>query len=724
MTEKLNFFATAPKGIPSLLTQELKAIGAQDVKEALAGVSFKGSLETAYRVCLWSRLANRVLLSVAKFPAGDADKLYDGVSSMEWADHLDPDGSIAVDFTSSQSEIRHTHYGALRVKDGIVDHFRRTTGSRPSVELKRPDVRINVHLLRDEATVYVDLSGESLHMRGYRQAGVNAPLKENLAAALLIRAGWPDISKAGGGLMDPMCGSGTLPIEAALMAADCAPGLLRQHFGFLKWKGHSEKIWEALVDEAEDREKAGFEKMPPIVGYDSDSGAIKSALMNLERAGLKGQVHFEKRELADFEPHPRMKSSEGLVIVNPPYGERLGDLKEVSHLYSNLGQRLKSCFGGWKASVLIGNIDLGKSIGIRSSKKYTFYNGALECSLLNFHMKPENVFRDDQRPVLHHSGLLLNPKTRPEVEMFANRIGKNLAKLKKWLQREDIHCYRLYDRDLPEYAVAVDVYETFVHVQEYEAPSSIDPEKAKRRLNDVLVTLPGILQVPGDHVFLKVRRRQRGGRQYGRLGSDQVFHEVREGGLKFLINLGDYLDTGLFLDQRLTRRLIGDLAGGKRFLNLFAYTGTATVYAARGGAKSTMTVDFSENYLDWARKNLALNGYAQHRHTFVKADCMAWMTEERQKYDLIFLDPPTHSNSKKLKRDFELQRDHADLIRQGTHLLEKGGVLIFSNNFRDFKIDHGAMKDLRMKDMTEATLPPDFERNSKMHHCWEITRAE
>ena len=718
------FFATAPKGITPLLAKELESIGAEEVRETLAGASFKGDLERAYRVCLWSRLANRVLLPISKIPAKDPDELYEGVKSIEWIDHLEPTGSLAVDFISSHSKINHTHYGALKVKDAIVDYFRERTQVRPSVARKRPDVRINVYLFRDEAIINLDLSGESLHLRGYRKAGVNAPLKENLAAAILIRAGWPEVSQTGGGLIDPMCGSGTLPIEAALMAADAAPGLLREYFGFLRWKGHCEETWQRLLDEAEEREKARINQLPPIIGYDSDAGAIRGALMNLEKAGLKGLVHFEKRELADLKPHSRTTSFKGLVIVNPPYGERLGDLKTINHLYTGLGRRLKEHFQGWKASVLIGNIDLGKSIGIQAHKKYTLYNGALECKLLNFNIEPDRFLEDDQKPILHHSGLLLDPRTKPEIEMFANRIRKNLKKIKNWLKRENIHCYRLYDRDLPEYAVAVDVYETYLHVQEYEAPESIDPQKAKRRLNDVLVTLPQIFGVPRDHIYLKVRRHQKGGLQYKKQGSAQVFHEVREGDHTFLVNLVDYLDTGLFLDHRMTRRLIGEWAKGKRFLNLFAYTGTATVYAAKGGARSTVTVDFSKIYLDWARKNLALNGYAQNRHTLLQAECMAWMAEEKRKYDLIFLDPPTFSNSKKLKGDFDLQRDHVSLIKQAVRLLDRGGMLIFANNFRRFKIDFEAMKELQIKDLTRATLPLDFERNPKIHNCWKITKAD
>jgi 23S rRNA (guanine2445-N2)-methyltransferase / 23S rRNA (guanine2069-N7)-methyltransferase len=720
--DNLRFFATAPKGIPPLLAEELEGLGARDAKETPSGVSFTGDLETAYRACLWSRLANRVLMPIAQIPAGDPDDLYRNVKSITWEDHLDPSGTLAVTFITARSRITHTHYGAQKVKDAVVDRFTETYGVRPSVALKNPDIRIYIYLLRNEASVSLDLSGESLHLRGYRTAGLKAPLKENLAAAILIRSGWPEIARSGGGLIDPMCGSGTLPIEAALIAAGAAPGRLRPYFGFLKWKGHRKEIWKTLVLEAEDRVAAGRENLPRIIGYDSDSEAVGVALANLERAGMNGLVHFERRELADLKPHPAMGDRPGLVVVNPPYGERLGHRKMIGELYDSLGRRLKDHFQGWKASVLIGKMDPGKRIGIRARKINTFYNGALECRLLTFDVKPERFLTADRRSPRGATGLILNPNTRPEIGMFENRIRKNLRRLKNRLQKEDIHCYRLYDRDLPEYAVAVDRYEDFLHVQEYEAPSGVDSLKARERLNDVLVKLPEILGIPEDHVFLKVRRRRRDSRPYPEPGPERVFHQVREGGLVFLVNFTDYLDTGLFLDHRITRRLIGEMTRGKRFLNLFAYTGTATVYAARGGAQSTVSVDASETYLDWSGKNLALNGYAENRHTVAKADCLSWMAEETRKYDVIFLDTPTFSNSKKFKRDFEVQRDHVEIIREAARLLDRRGVLIFANNYKRFKIDSEALHDLNVRDITRKTIPFDFYRTPRIHHCWEITK--
>lgn len=312
-----------------LLADELRALGAGGVAETRAGVAFSGPLTTAYRVCLWSRVANRVLLSLATFAIASADDLYDGVQTVDWSDHLAVDGTLAVDFISVGSPITHTHYGALKVKDGVVDQFRQRSGVRPSVETTRPDVRINVFAHRDAATVGIDLSGESLHRRGYREPGVQvgAPLKENLAAALLQRVGWPQIAAAGGSLVDPLCGSGTLPLEAALIAADIAPGLAcgvpRPAWGFLAWRGHDGDAWAALVAEAIERRAAGLPAAPPIIGYDHDAGAVAIALANVGRADLAGVVHIERRELAALERPAR--AEHGLVIANPPYGERLGE---------------------------------------------------------------------------------------------------------------------------------------------------------------------------------------------------------------------------------------------------------------------------------------------------------------------------------------------------------------------------------------------------------------
>ena len=720
MNADTRFFATVPRRMEHLLVEELRRLGAVEIQESRSGVYFAGGLETALRVCLWSRLASRVLLPLAEFPTATPEELYAGAAAIAWEEHLAPEGTLAVDCTLTASRLNHSHYAALKVKDAIVDRFRNRCGIRPSVAVERPDLRINVHVHRDVATISLDLSGESLHRRGYREEGGAAPLKENLAAAILLKAGWPETAQKNGVLVDPMCGSGTLPIEAALMAADIAPGLLRPYFGFSGWLGHDSRLWQQLVTEAETRRLTGLAHIPLIVGYDANPAAIRAAWANLERAGLAGRVHFERRDVGELSPPSAGGDRGGLVVVNPPYGERLGEVEELHGLYRTLGERLRDHFLGWQAAVFTGNPDLGRDLGLRARRLHTLFNGALECRLLQFEVVPEwfAALPDEHRSRTHKVAPV---RLGEGAEMFANRLRKNLRNLGRWARQNGITCYRLYDSDLPEYAVAVDLYERWVHVQEYEAPSTIDPQKAESRLRDVLAVLPTVLEVPAENVFLKVRRRQKGASQYQKFDRRGEFHEVHEGDCRFLVNFTDYLDTGLFLDHRPTRQLLRELAPGKHFLNLFAYTGAATVYAAAGGARATTTVDLSQVYLDWAQRNLALNGFSGAQHEFVRADCLEWLQRERRRFDLIFLDPPTFSTSKRMEATFDVQRDHVPLLRTAAGLLAPGGVLIFSNNNRHFKMDRESLPEQQIEEITRQTIPRDFERNPRIHNCWRIT---
>ncbi len=720
------FFATAPQGVAPVLREELGSLGALNAREAPAGVSFEGTLELAYRLCLWSRTANRVLLPLAEFPAATPEALYDGIKQLPWEEHLNSSGTLAVDFNASASRITHTHFGAQRVKDAIVDRFREASGIRPSVDTRHPDLRVNLYLRRDQASVSLDLSGESLHRRGYRRAGVAAPLKENLAAAILLRAAWPEVAARGGMLLDPMCGSGTLVVEAALMAGDIAPGLLRNYFGFLGWLGHAPALWGKLLDEARERRSLGLAGIPPIAGYDASPQAVQAARANVDAAGLHALVRVEQRELSAL---VRPAAEPGLVMVNPPYGERLGDADRLVPLYAELGRRLRESFKGWRAAVFTGNPDLARNMGLRARRLHPFYNGAIPCKLLRFEVEPRWYTGGDLGDSASGRAAV-EGGTGAAGNMFANRLGKNLKHLGRWARREGIACYRLYDADMPEYALAVDLYRgerLWVHVQEYAAPASVGPDQARRRLHEALRELPRVLDVPAEQVFFKVRRRQRGTTQYQKLAEAGRFHQVEEGGCRFLVNFTDYLDTGLFLDHRPIRALIRELAGGTRFLNLFAYTGTASVYAASGGAASTTSVDLSATYLEWARRNLHLNGFRGPRHDLIQADCLAWLSREAaaasRRFDLIFLDPPTFSSSKRMQANLDVQRDHVDLIRKSAVLLEPGGILIFSNNFRRFRMDREALSGLQVQDITASTIPQDFSRSPRIHNCWRIARG-
>lgn len=553
MADVYELFLTCPKGLESLLLEEAQGLGLDEARAQVSAVRGQGSLEVAYRLCLWSRLANRVLLVLARFPVENAESMYMAVHAVNWEDHLDAGGTLAVEFSGKGSGIDNTHFGALKVKDAIVDNLRERSGRRPSVDKVNPDVRVHLHLDRGQATLSLDLSGHSLHQRGYRLQQGAAPLKENLAAAVLIRAGWPKIAAEGGALADPMCGVGTFLVEAALMAADIAPNLRRERWGFSNWLGHVPALWRKLHEEAQQRAATGLARPPLwIRGYEADPRLIQPARNNIERAGVADWVKIYQGELATFEPRPD-KGQTGLVICNPPYGERLGDEASLLYLYQNLGERLRQSCIGWSAGVFTGAPELGKRMGIRSHKQYAFWNGALACKLLMIQVEPRQ-FVTGERGERNDEGLARAPSEPARLseggQMFANRLQKNLRQLGKWARRDKIECYRLYDADMPEYALAVDIYGDWVHVQEYAAPKSIDPAKAQARLFDALAAIPQTLGVAQERVVVKRRERQAGKKQYERQSSEGKFLEVGEGDVRLLVNLTDYLDTGLFLDHR------------------------------------------------------------------------------------------------------------------------------------------------------------------------------
>ena len=715
----IEFFASCPKGLEYLLAQELKQLGAQTVQETVAGVSFSGDLEVAYRGCMWSRLASRILLRLGEINSATKEQLYDGVKSFEWDDHLDSGSSFRIDFTGSTPDINHTRFGAQVVKDAIVDQLRDEHGWRPSVNASNPDLRINVHARGEKAFVSIDLSGQSLHQRGYRLEAGTAPLKENLAAALLIRAGWQEKMKTGATLVDPMCGSGTLLIEGAMMMADIAPGLIRARFGFDRWMGHVPKIWMNILEEARERRKVGLASVESrIIGFEGLSSVAHRAKANLERMGLSRLVSVRQQELKDLQLDEDLLA--GLVICNPPYGERMGDEASLVYLYQHLGEKLKQNCPGWEAAIFTGTPALVRSLGMGPKKTYSLFNGALPCKLFLYDI------REKQEQVVSASAEQTKaniPSVTYRSEgatMFGNRLKKNLRTIGKWSRKSKIQCYRLYDADMPEYAVAVDVYGDWVHVQEYAAPASINEEKAKERLLEALGVIPETLEIPREHVVFKQRKRQSGTSQYSRVDEVGRMMEVEEGGCRLLVNLHDYLDTGLFLDHRKMRLRIQKEAKGKKFLNLFCYTATATVHAAVGGASTTTSVDLSNTYLDWGRKNLALNGLSEVRHRFEREDCLKWIERDKNDYDLIFIDPPTFSNSKKFEGVFDVQRDHGHLIRLAMRRLNEGGTLYFSNNFRRFKLDEKVEAEYEVKEISGQTVDKDFQRRSNIHRCWMI----
>jgi 23S rRNA (guanine2445-N2)-methyltransferase / 23S rRNA (guanine2069-N7)-methyltransferase len=709
------WIATAPIGAASVLAEELKEFGAQDIRERSHDVKFQGTLEVGYRTCLWSRTATRVLLSLGSIDASSSKSIYEAVKRIDWREHLAPGATLACDSSGGNESIRHTIYGSQLLKDAVCDQLRDATGERPNIKPERPDVLLHLHVEGPTALVSVDFSGESLHRRGYRSEGGRAPLKENVAAAVLLRSGWPDIAQEGGVLLDPMCGSGTFLTEGALIAADAAPALDREYFGFLGWHGHDAELWERLRAEARERRAARTPRRC-ILGSDSDPEAVRMAIANGEHAGVAEWLHVEKRSLSEV---PRPKAEAGLVVANPPYGERIGAESGLPALYSELGAVLRERFEGWQAAILTGNPPLARNLGIYAKRTHRVFNGTIECRLLRFDLNQASA----QRPA---EEVRADWSSRPGAQMFANRLRKNLQRLDPWAEREHIDCFRVYDADMPEYAFAIDLYgrgARHVYVQEYAPPKTVNQESARERRREALAVLPEVLSVPPAQVHSRVRKPQKGSEQYEKREAVAERHAVAEGGLKFWVNFRDYLDTGLFLDHRIVRGMLRGWAKDADFLNLFCYTGSATVYAAAGGARSTTGVDLSNTYLDWAHENLLLNGFSGNNHELYRADCLAWLEEQESRgprFDLIFLDPPTFSNSKRMDGVLDVQRDHAGMIRRSLKLLRPTGRLVFSTNYTRFKLDADALADLDIEDISAATIPKDFERHARIHRCFIV----
>jgi 23S rRNA (guanine2445-N2)-methyltransferase / 23S rRNA (guanine2069-N7)-methyltransferase len=714
--------ATAPIGAASVLAEELAAGGAQGLRERSNDVKFQGTLEVGYRACLWSRTATRVLLSLGSLDATSSESIYAAVRRVDWREHFAPGATLACDCSGGNAAIRHTLYGAQLLKDAVCDGLRDTTGIRPNIAPERPDVLLHLHVEGPEAWLSVDFSGESLHRRGYRLEGGRAPLKENVAAAVLLRAGWRGLADGGGVLVDPMCGSGTFLTEAALIAADAAPGLDRSYFGFTGWRGHDRALWLRLCEEARAR-RASRPARRCIQGSDLDAESVRISLANAANAGVADWVHVERRAIADVTAPAAAAAPgdpPGLIVCNPPYGERIGAVSGLPELYTQLGEVLRERFRGWKAAILTGNPPLARLLGIYAKRTHRVFNGTIECRLLRFDL---DAASEPRAPEVVRADWA----ARPGAQMFANRLRKNLARLEPWARRESVDCYRAYDADMPEYAFAIDLYgrnPRHVYVQEYAAPKSVGEEGARERRREVLAVLPEVLELPKSQIHTRLRKPQKGNEQYEKRAETHARTVVHEGGLKFWVNFRDYLDTGLFLDHRLMRGLLRDWAENKDFLNLFCYTGSATVYAAAGGARSSVSVDLSNTYLDWAHDNLVLNGLAGPAHASVRADCLQWLEAQAPggpAFDLIFLDPPTFSNSKRMAGVLDVQRDHVGLIRRCMALLRGGGRLVFSTNFTRFKLEPAASAEFRIEDIGSRTTPKDFERHARMHHCYLLT---
>ena len=702
------FFAVASRGTEEVLAEELRELGIPFVAERSGGVAFGTALTEAYRVCLWSRIASRVLLPIHTFQAADAEALYTEVRSIDWPQHLGSDNTLAVDVAGKNAASGPAHFVTLKTKDAIVDAIRNHEGSRPDIDTRQPDVRINVHVRANTVTVNIDLSGRGLHRRGIDRIRTEAPLKENLAAAILRLAGWP-AQAASCPLFDPMCGSGTFLIEAAWMALDVAPGLNRVRLSGQGWRGHDVLQWKRLQEEARDRTLAAAGRTFSISGADSSRVAISAARENIQRAGLDSRVQVEVRELRTATSPP---TGPGIIVTNPPYGERLGDSAELGQLYELLGDVLKRRFPGWRAWVFTGNPALAKRIGLRPSLRHVLFNGPIESRLLDIPISARQV-EGESGPSWRRASV--------ESRALVTRLRKNLRRLRPWARRKQVTCYRLYDADVPQYNVAIDWYDGVVRVEEHPRPRKVPHADADRRLRDTLLVVSDLLQVDTSAIVVHAGRWQRPVQSEAR-PMDHDAQVVEEGTSRFEVDLQDPWNPGLGLDHRLLRRRVGEQSAGGDFLNLFAGTCTASVVAALGGARSSTSVDRSSRYLNHGRRNFTLNKLADSDHHFTRSDVGRWLTlNGHRRYDLILLAPPGDFQTQPTSTDAERQQNHINLIRQVGGMLRMSGELLFAARQKAVNLASAQLDTFVAKEITHELTSADFERRPRLR-VWSLHR--
>lgn len=700
-------YASCPKHLELLLKDELISFGAENVAEKLSGVLFFASPDVLMHSLLWSRLANRILVLINSIKVTNSEELYEAIYQTDWLDQVNVvPKTLAINFKGTNKELRNTQYSSQVVKDAICDRIRETNETRPDIVKSNADLSVSVVLKNNQILVYQDISGRSLHLRGYRQTLTKAPLKENLAAAVLIRAKWPELSKQNYNLIDPMCGSGTFLTEGHLIACDIAPGLTNPRYSVDTWKYFNQDKWNELLYEAKTRMIAGIDNFKgQIIGADHHKDSVKITEEHAYQLNAEDQIQCEYKTFENFS----IPAKNNLVVCNPPYGVRLK--KNVDSTWRQLGEWMANKAVGSKAAIMTHAKNQGFMLGFRATKSWKLMNGDLLITLITFDIESQKKLNapEGQKHAL--------PET---AQMVANRINKNLSRLKKWIKKEEINAYRIYDADIPEYAVAIDVYNNHINIQEYKAPNIIPEKKTKKRLDDAVLGAQVALNIKNDKVHIKTRQKQASNNQYEKRAVDSENLIIHEQNRKYIVNLEKYLDTGLFLDHRWIRSHIQENSRGKSLLNLFSYTGSVTVAAVVGGASHSISVDSSKTYLNWAQENFKINQIDIYKHKLIRSDVLEYLSSCSHKFDLIFVDPPTYSNSHSRTTDWDVQRDHKQMLLACKRLLNENGEILFSNNYRKFILDSDLSDYFSIKDLTKQSVSPDFQKSRIKRVCFQL----
>jgi len=713
---RMDLIATSAFGLEAVVSREIVAMGYESRIIQPGRILFEGDENAICQANIWLRGAERVLVRLGAFEAVDFGQLFDRTFALPWEEWVPPDAEFPVKGRSIKSQLSSVPACQKIVKKAIVEKLKKAHGV-DRLDETGPRVTIEVALLEDLATLTIDTSGTGLHKRGYRTLSGPAPLRETLAAAMVMLSFWqPDRQ-----LIDPFCGTGTIPIEVAMIGRNIAPGLNRS-FAAEAWPRIESKLWETTRGQA--RRSIQPELPLRIIGTDADEKVLSLARYHAKKAGVEKDIHFQCCDFTQL----TSKKQFGCVICNPPYGERIGEQTDVQKIYTSIPDVLRR-LQTWSHYILTSNPNFEQLVGQKADRRRKLYNGRIECTYFQFYgPKPGTRIAEVQSATSEQAsdncraafgGLL--PESTRQANEFANRLIKLARHLRRWPTRRGITCYRLYDRDIPEIPLIIDRYEECLHITEYERPHSRSAAQHADWLDMMVETAGRVLDVPSEKVFLKRRKQQKGTTQHERYANEERTFDVSEGGLLFRVNLSDYVDTGLFLDHRITRSMVRDRAKGTNFLNLFGYTGAFTVYAASGGAITTTTVDLSKTYIDWLGQNMSLNGFGDQSHRFIRSDVVTFMKQHDPEptYNLAVVDPPTFSNSKEIEHFWDIQRDYSTLLNRLIKFMRPGGLIFFSTNFRRFKFDEGQIKAASIREITRQTIPEDF-RNKRIHRCWQI----
>lgn len=715
-------FARCAYGFERVLAQELKDLGMRRVRPLKGGVAFYGGQADAYRACLWSCVATRIQLVIGRVPAVTSDELYTNVRSIAWERHVRRGSTIAIDAHGTNACLRNTAFTALKAKDALCDHLRMVWGERPTVDARHPDAALDIALHEKKATLYFNLSGPSLHRRGYREDGVQteAPLKETLAAGLLLMAGWPSIAAQGGVLVDPMCGSGTIAIEGALMAANIAPGMLRQRWGFEGWALHDELLWAEVLAEASLGDASRH--APFVIAGDIDARSVKLARANARRAGVESRIQFYTDDAANLSRHLRgvkkRRISQGLLASNPPYGERMGAPDELAAVHASLAEAVGALPEGWRCALITPNVSVDTALGRLPEQVTECYNGPLEVYLRLYDISHEQ----------HAYELVSLSGTRRSVALgdehslqFASRLRKVARERLRWARKSGIDCLRLYDADLPDFRLSVDLYESdedgktsrYLSLCEHNRPRSVDGQAAERRLSDASAIACAVLDVDASHVVV----RSWADRAQTRKASP-VLIRVKEEGLAFEVDLMGRPDTGLPLIQRGLRRRMREHADQGDFINLFGTSAAASVCAAAGGATSTLTIEPFADRAQRIRHALDVHGYDDAAHRVVERDTAAWLEQEARaghSYSTILCVPPSWLPDEQMPA--VAKGTAAILARQGTIVLAgiESCVLPWKAEYE--------RAGLVARDVSDQVREPDFARTHDPLLCYLLAKS-